>query len=63
MLVVVALNTIHQKRSLNQSCSFLLPQVSLPCTLCHPQRGGVNFKFNLGWSLSFGMGLAGVPAC
>lgn len=60
LVVVAALNTIHQ-----ESHSALLPQVSLLCILCRAAKreGEFDFNFNLGWSLSLGMGLARVPPC
>ena len=50
MLVVVALNTIHQKKSHSGQPA--------PCLVSATKRGAVDFNFNLGRSLSLGMGLA-----
>lgn len=63
VLVVVAVNTIHQKSSWIERRSFLLPQVGLLWFLLFNKWREFDFNYNLGWSLSLGMGLAGGPAC
>ena len=58
MLVVVALNTIRQKKP------FIVTPTGQPALyfVSATERGESYFNFNLGWSLSSGMGLAGVDS-